>query len=155
MKYSKFVRFICGLFALCSLVVSKSCVSHQGPYAFDYPTSITYGEYGGFAGKYVEYRMLPDGTVYVRKSISGTFQLHKGVDQDVCDQMFALMDGTIDRGAIVEESGNVTRFLTYSVKGKELYRSSWSLDAEAPIAREIKDLHRLLSKLSREGGFKR
>ena len=110
---------------------------------------VSFGELGGFAGKYEEYRLFRDGKVVRITSIDKKRETMASLSTKQTDQLFALVGELGEKYEGVNNPGNLTHFLKLISNGTDQISFVWGRGLE-PINQEINDVYNLLQQLCRD-----
>ncbi len=135
------------LFLLLGLM-AVSCKTKKPIVLADYDgIKITFGSGGGFAGRYIEHSILPNGDVYVKNN-GKTFHPTKGIDSDVAQQMIDNYKNLGIDKIELQDPGNMTYFILKEEKG-EKHKITWGAELQA-VPQELKDYFRTLNMLVKD-----
>lgn len=135
------------VFGLITLLLPVSC--HRNvPYAPDHPVRIAFGSYGGFAGTYKEFVLLPNGQLFVRKRLRAQFDELQSLDPAITKQLFTVVRNFRKQGMVQEGSGNLTNFISFEEIGHPPLQ--WSWESGTDVDDRIRRLFRNLNVLCKE-----
>ncbi len=114
----------------------------------DNSNKICYGSYGGFAGLYTEYVLLPDGELYRKDGINAEYQKLSPIDREVSAQMFSILEDMRREYQPLDEPGNMSYFVRYESEDSDTLAWTWGGSNSRPDSR-LRILHQNLNRLSK------
>lgn len=107
---------------------------------------ITIGSFGGFAGTYKEYTILPDGLLLLKTKSNGEGRPISKLEQTTVTQFFSLLSDLDADASAINNPGNMTYFIGLHEDSKNLV---WIWGGGEEPANQIQSIYRSLSKLCR------
>lgn len=120
----------------------------QEPMMISHPDRIEFGSFGGFAGSYTEYKVVPDGHAWKQERHKGDIINLQQIDPSVIEQMTSLLSQSKSSGYAINNPGNMTYFIRLCQDGAPPYELIWG--GGEIVDEKIKSIHRSLTKLCKE-----
>lgn len=124
------------LFGCLLIFVNHSCKSTK-PLTPEHQHKLSFGSYGGFAGSFKEFVLVPNGQVFLKKRFGAEYQELHRISQNQCSQFFETIKSFEVLGLEQNQSGNLTNFIKYSSDGVEKIQWSWPAGSEIDKRIEI------------------
>ena len=109
---------------------------------------LEFGSFGGFAGAYTEFKVVPDGQVWKQSRHNGTLIPIASIDKAVLSQFTGIMKDFEDKKYAVNNPGNMTYFIRLIKKGQEPYELIWG--GGEKVDHRLKSVYKTLVKLCKE-----
>jgi len=115
--YKSVLLFSLSLFAF-------ACSSNQSAVKDYQDDFIQFGEYGGFAGTYIEHQVLADGRVFSRANEKAKFISMESVSKESAQRIFDNYESLKIGEIQVSDPGNLTKFVKAKINGKTI-KQEW------------------------------
>ena len=139
------VLIIAGIIALIAAFACKSTIPPD-PNHLD---KISFGSYGGFAGSYTEYVVLPNGKSYVKKSLRGEYSELGSLKKRDINQFNEILQNLKSEKYSISDPGNMTYFVRVHEHGKEPYELLWG-GSNQTCDQRVVILHKSMSLLCKD-----